>query len=182
MTEQIRHIASRIKELRLLSGLSPETLAHIMGISKTTYLEYEEGNTDIPVSFLLKIAHYFKVELSALLSGENPRLHVFSIVRKGKGLSVERRKEYKYENLAFNFIDKKAEPFLVTVEPEDTTPALNSHTGQEFNFILEGTLKVVIDDHEIILNEGDSLYFDSGYKHSMKALNNKTARFLAFIV
>lgn len=182
MTEQIRHIASRIKELRELSGLSSETLSHVMGISKTQYSEYESGETDIPVSFLYKIAHYFNVELSALLSGENPRLHVFSVVRKNKGLSVERRKEYKYENLAFNFIDKKAEPFLVSVDPEEKPLTYNSHPGQEFNYVLEGVLKVIIDDHEIILNEGDSLYFDSGYKHSMKALNNKKARFLAFII
>lgn len=41
---------------------------------------------------------------------------------------------------------------------------------------------VCIDGHEIVLNEGDSLYFDSSYSHGMKALNDKTAKFLAVIV
>ena len=54
--------------------------------------------------------------------------------------------------------------------------------GQEFNYILEGSLKVVIDKHELILEEGDSLYFDSGQNHAMKALNGKPAKFLAIII
>ena len=58
----------------------------------------------------------------------------------------------------------------------------NTHPGQEFNYVLEGTLMIVVDGHEITLNEGDSIYFDSGYKHAMKALNNQQARFLAVIV
>lgn len=182
MTEQIKHIAARIKELRELSGLSSETLSHIMGVSKSQYTQFESGETDIPISFLFKVAQYFKIEMSALLSGENPKLHVFSIVRKGHGLSVERRKEYKYENLAYNFVDKKGEPFLVIAEPGDKPLSFNSHAGQEFNYVLEGSLKVVIDDHEIVLNEGDSLYFDSGYKHAAKALNNKPVKFIAFIL
>ena len=37
-------------------------------------------------------------------------------------------------------------------------------------------MKIIIDGHEIILNEGDSIYFDSGYNHAMKALNNKPAK------
>jgi quercetin dioxygenase-like cupin family protein len=58
----------------------------------------------------------------------------------------------------------------------------NSHPGQEFNYVIEGTLKVIINGNEIILNEGDSLFFDSGANHGMKAMNNKTAKFLAIIL
>ena len=97
---------------------------------------------------------------------------------------MERRKEYKYQNLAYNFINKKAEPFLVTVEPEPegTSVHLNNHPGQEFDYLLEGTLKIVLGDKEIILNEGDSLYYDSNINHGMQALNGKSAKFLAIIL
>jgi quercetin dioxygenase-like cupin family protein len=97
---------------------------------------------------------------------------------------VERRKQYKYQNLAYNFIHKKAEPFLVTVAPEsENTPFhFNSHPGQEFNYVLKGRLKVIIDDNELILEAGDSLFFDSNYPHAMKALDNQTAEFLAIIL
>jgi len=184
MSEQIKQIASRIKELREISGLSMEELAKEFGISLDTYLEYESGNVDIPVSFLYKIANKFNVELTAILTGEGPRLRTYSLVRKGKGVSVERRSQYKYQNLAYNFANKKAEPFLVTVNPEpnDVQIQYNSHSGQEFNYMLEGSMKVILNGYEITLNEGDSLYFDSSLPHGMKALGNKPAKFLAIIL
>lgn len=183
MSEQIRQIAIRIKDLREISGITIEELAKELNISKETYLEYESGNVDIPVSFLYELANKFKVELTAILTGEDPKLHTYALVRNGKGVSVERRKQYKYQSLAYNFAHKKAEPFLVTVDPEaeDAPVHLNAHPGQEFNYVLEGVLKIVINNHEVILNEGDSLYFDSNYNHGMKALDGKPARFLAVI-
>jgi transcriptional regulator with XRE-family HTH domain len=184
MNEQIQQIASRIRELREIAGISQESFAGELSIESNLLLNYESGKTDIPVGFLLKVAHRFNMELSSLLRGDEPKLHVYSVVRKGKGLNVNRQKQYKYESLASNFIQKKAEPFVVTVAPETTHSQLefNAHSGHEFNYLLEGTLMIVIDGHEIILNEGDSVYFDSGYKHAMKALNNQKARFLAIIV
>ncbi|MGI6777541.1 MAG: helix-turn-helix domain-containing protein [Acetivibrionales bacterium] len=183
MSEQIRQIAARIKELREILGMSLESVAKDLDITVETYKEYESGNSDIPIGFLYKLANKFGVELTAILTGDGPRLRTYSVVRKGKGMSVQRTKFYDYHSLAYNFIDKKAEPFLVTVEPEgeDVPTPLNSHSGQEFNYVLEGTLKITIDGHAIVLREGDSLYFDSSLSHGMKALNNKTARFLAII-
>jgi len=184
MTDQLQLIASRIKELREISGISVESFALELGVEKELLLNYESGKTDIPVGFLYKVAHRFNMELSSLLSGGQPKLHVYSVVRKGKGLNVDRRKQYAYENLAYNFIHKQVEPFIVTVVPiqENRTPEFNSHPGQEFNFVLEGSLMVIVDGHEIVLNEGDSIYFDSAYQHAMKAMNNQNARFLAIII
>jgi transcriptional regulator with XRE-family HTH domain len=184
MTDQIQLIASRIKELREISGISLESFARELGVNTDLLLSYESGNTDIPIGFLFKVAHRFKLELSALLRGEQPKLHVYTVVRKGKGLNVDRRKQYAYENLAYNFIQKRAEPFIVTVAPdkENRAPEFNSHPGQEFNFVLEGSLMVIVDGHEIVLNEGDSIYFDSAYQHAMKAQNNQPSRFLAVII
>jgi len=184
MTEQIKQIAERIKEIREISGISAETLAIRLGVSTDVYLKYESGNTDIPVGIIFKIAELFKIELSVMLGGDNPKLHVYGVVRKGKGLKLERRKQYRYESLADNFIHKKAEPFIVTIDPnpEETLLEFNSHPGQEFNYVISGTMMTIIDGHEIILNEGDSIYFDSGYKHAMKSLHNEQVRFLAIVL
>ncbi len=184
MTEQIQLIAERIKELRELSNTSLETLSAELEIPKKTLQEYESGTADIPVGFLHKLAQKYNIEFSALLSGENPRLHMYCVVRKGKGLSVERRKQYHYETLASNFIHKKADPFIVSIaaESENLPLEFNSHPGQEFDYVLEGTMKIVVDNHEMVLNEGDSIYYDSGYRHAMKAVNGKPVKFLAVIV
>jgi len=184
MTEQIQQIAERIKEIREISGISAETLAGQLGIPIDTYLKYESGNTDIPVGIIFEISELFNIELSVMLGGDNPKLRIYGVVRNGKGLKLERRKQYKYESLAYNFIHKKAEPFMVTIDPATDNALLefNSHPGQEFNFVIKGAMMTIIDGHEIILNEGDSIYFNSGYNHAMKALNNEQVRFLAIVL
>lgn len=184
MTEQIKQIAARIREIREISGVSAEALALKLGLPEELYNRYESGDTDIPVGIVFEISEMFNVELSVLLGGNNPKLHVYSIVRKGKGLKLERRQQYRYESLAWNFMNKKAEIFMVTIDPkpEDTLLEFNSHPGQEFNYVLEGAMMTIIDGHEIILSEGDSIFFDSGYNHAMKALNNEQVRFLAMVL
>ncbi len=184
MIEQIRQIADRIRGLREIARLSVETCAQDLAIPVETYRQYESGAIDIPVSFLYQIAHKFQVELTSILTGEAPRLRVYTVTRSGKGVKVERRKDYAYQSLAFNFIDKKMEPFLITVEPspEHAPVPLNSHPGQEFEYLLEGTLKVVVGGHEVVLAAGDSIYFDSRHPHGVMAVGGGPARFVAVIL
>ena len=79
---------------------------------------------------------------------------------------------------------RKADPFIVTVEPkpENTPIHFNSHEGQEFNLVIEGRMLLNINGKELILNPGDSLYFDSSIPHGMMALDDKTVKFLAVIL
>jgi len=184
MQEPIRRIAERIKGLREIYGITAETLARELEVGAKEYGAYEGGETDIPVGVLCKVAQRFGVELSELLTGEQPRLHTYALTRKGRGVSVERHRQYRYQSLAHHFIHKKAEPFLVTVDPEpaDAPYHLNSHPGQEFSYVLEGTLQVRLGEHEVTLEEGDSLLFDSGVDHGVKAAGSRPARFLALIL
>lgn len=182
MPEQTRQIALRIMDLREISGLSAASMSKKLDVPVDEYLAYESGNVDIPAGFLLKVSHHFGVELTTLLTGQNPHLHVYSLVRKGKGVPVERKKPYTYQSLGFHFQNKKIEPFWVSVEPSNTEPEQNSHDGQEFHFVLEGKLSVTIDGHELVLTEGDSLIFDSNYQHSLKALDNKPVKLLVVLI
>lgn len=184
MSDQIKLIAERIKDLREISGLSTESLSKELGVTNELYQQYESGTIDIPVGFLYEIANKFKVELTAILTGEEPKLHSYAVVRKDKGMLVERKKQYTYHSLAYNFINKKAEPFLVTIDPksENEDIVFSSHPGHEFNYMVEGKLLIVVDGHEIILEEGDSLYFDSIHYHGMRALDDRPAQLLAIVM
>ena len=183
MTDINKDIGTRIKTLRDLSDITTEEIAKELDIDEETYISYEEGIIDIPASFIYQIAHILDVDLALILTGEETRMNYFDVTRAGKGFIVDRRKEYIHENLCNKFIHKKAEKFVVTVDPkEDAKPSLNSHAGQEFNYILDGTVKIFIKDNEIILNEGDSIFFDATCKHAMIALDDKPAKFLAVIM
>ena len=110
-------------------------------------------------------------------------MHSYCLTKKDKGLSVDRRSDYKYQALAAGFQNRKADPFIVSITPEETKEIhYNSHPGHEFEMVLEGSMKVVIDGKELMLEEGDSIYFDATKKHGMQALNGKNAKFLAIII
>ena len=178
----VKDIGFRVKELRELSDISTEKVAKRLNITKEEYLKYETGEKDISVSVLYEISKVLGVDMSLLVSGEETRMHIFNITRAGKGVPIEKREGYVCENLADRFINKKLETMTVTVEPSDDKPPLNSHQGQEFNYVLEGSLMLYIHNREIVLYDGDSIFFDSNYQHAMRALNNKKAKFLAVIV
>ena len=182
MNKQIKQIAERLRGLRDSLELSTETVAAKCGVSLEDYEKYESGNSDIPMSFLCEVAQTFGIETTALISGNDPHSLVYSVTRKGTGISVNRTKCYKYQALAHGFRNVKAEPFEVSVEPCDKSIHLNTHSGQEFNLMLEGTMQLQIGGNDITLYEGDSIYFDATKPHGMKALGGKMARFLAVIV
>lgn len=182
MNEQVKQIAERLKGLRESLDLTIDEMAESCKKSVEDIQRYESGEVDIPLSFLFDIAQNYKVDTSTLISGEEPRMKSYFLTRYGKGVSVERTKAYKYQALASGYKMPKADPFEVTVEPNDKPMHLNTHEGQEFNYVLEGRLLFQINDKELILSEGDSIYFDSSCPHGMKALDNKPVKFLAIII
>lgn len=183
MDEQIRQIADRLRGMREVLDISPDEAAKNCAITKDQYLDFESGEVDIPVSILHRMARKFNLDLTTLLTGEEPHMHTYTLTRKDKGTSVDRRKAYKYQALAGNFQNRKGDPFLVSVEPKkELTVDFNSHPGQEFNYLIEGRLKIFIGSKEMILEPGDSIYFNSGLSHGMLAMENEPAKFLAIIL
>lgn len=184
MDEPIRQIAERLRGLRDALDVTAHDIAQDCGISEEEYRLAESGESDISVSMLQKIARHYGISLDALMFGEEPKMASYFLTRAGRGVSIERTAAYKYQSLAAGFKDRKADPFVVTVEPKEADAPIhfNSHEGQEFNIVLEGRMMLFIGEKELILNEGDSIYFNSKLPHGMKALDGKTVKFLAIIL
>ncbi|MDR0324353.1 MAG: XRE family transcriptional regulator [Treponema sp.] len=183
MKEEVKEIAIRVRALREIENISAEALAQELGFDKAEYISWESGEKDFSVTALVEIAARFKVDLSEIISGATSKLKTFCVTRAGEAPEVSRRPMYGYWNLAYNFHRKRAEPFLVeaSVETENKPISLNTHPGQEFNYVLDGRLLISISGHDIELGPGDCVYYDSGEPHGMKALGGQAARFLAFV-
>jgi transcriptional regulator with XRE-family HTH domain len=181
MTDEIKQIALRIKELREISGCTVEELARDLRIDPKTYLSYETDGFNIPISVLYHIAQKFRVDFTEILTGKTPRLDDFCVVKSGHGASIDRYPGYSFQSLAYKFMHKMMEPLLVTVDPEHDDPALVSHLGQEFNFVLEGSIEFIFDDKHVVLEKGDSVYFNPSHPHGQRAFGGKPARFLTVI-
>lgn len=178
---QMEQVATRLKGLRDALELSSAEIAKVAEISEETYLSYESGEADIPVSFLHRLANTYGVELTALLFGEDPKMTTYFVTRRGMGEKVERTKAYSYQSLAAGFAGRVMDPFVVTVEPTDKINGANTHQGQEFNLVIEGRMEITIGSNNIILNEGDSIMFSAKLPHKMRALDGKRVKFLAII-
>ncbi len=183
MSDQIMAIAARIRDLRDIMGMTAEEVAEKAGVPFEDYRAYEAGDKDFSFSHLFNIATTLGVDISDLLTGESPKLTGYILTRNGQGLAFERRKAYHYQHLAYNFRDKKAEPFIVTVEYDGklTGKTAHSHEGQEFDYVLEGHMKVELEGNEVYLGPGDSLYYDSSLAHAMYAVD-ADARFIAVVI
>jgi len=116
------------------------------------------------------------------MSGDSPKLSTCVVTKKDQGIVVKRNQSYNYMHLAYTFRNKNAEPMIVTTEPTNKVPVMHSHEGQEFDYILSGTMKLYIEDISYELTKGDSVYYDSSKPHSFKAIGDKPLKFLAVVI
>ncbi|MCL2707767.1 MAG: XRE family transcriptional regulator [Defluviitaleaceae bacterium] len=179
-----REIGERIKGVRELSEISVSELANRVDSTEGQLSRYESGEDDIPLSVLHKISVEFGMDVTELLVGEAAKLSTYSVIRKGRGIGVDRREAYHYKALAYNFSHRKVDPYLVTipVKPDDEPLLPNTHGGQEFHYCIKGSFVIKIDRHEITVREGDAIYFNSECPHAMKALGGADAQVLVIVI
>lgn len=183
MNERNMEIGQRLREVRRLSGQDEAAFARSLGICEAELRACEAGELDTPVSVMQSVAGLYGVSTTELMTGEPARLRQYCVVRRDKGVAVQRREAYGYRSLAYNFAGREMEPMFITIPPAaDEDPFnLNTHKGQEFHFCLEGSFIIQVGDHRITMGQGDSIYFDSAYPHGMKALGGQPAKALVII-
>lgn len=179
-------VAERIKSLRETCEISAESIAKVHGISVEEYLKAESGEMDFGFTFLHKTAGVLGVDLSELLTGEQPKLTAYTVERFGEGLKIERRAHFDYLHIASRFKNRMAEPFIVTAvynkDDESKEIETSTHEGQEMDFVLEGTLKVRVGSNIETLHSGDNIIYNSAIPHGMVAVGGKDCKFLAIVM
>ncbi|MDR2177534.1 MAG: XRE family transcriptional regulator [Treponema sp.] len=178
---EVKEISGRIKEFREIMAISAIDMARDIGISFETYKQYESGALDIPISVLYKISNRLGTDTTVLLSGEDPRMKTASVCRAGKGIRMERYPGYEYSSLAYNFKGRTMEPLLVTLDTRKLPAPLVCHSGQEFNYVVKGKVRVSVGTRDYDLEAGDSIYFDAQLPHAQCALESGGGDFAQFI-
>lgn len=186
MEPRIAEVAGRVRALREDLELTAQEMAEATGLSAEEYSAAESGEVDLSFTFLYRCAERLGVDMIELLTGENPHLTGYSVVRAGEGLFIKRRAGFEYRHLAPNFSHKLCEPFFVTApfipEEQDGPIHLSTHAGQEFDFIVSGRLRFAYEGHVEELSAGDALYYDSGRGHGMVAIGGEPCTFLAIVL
>ena len=183
---QLQEIAQRIREMREILGFSMQKMADMTEVSEEAYRQYETGTVDLPFTFLHKCAKAFGLELTVLLEGHSGKLSGYTVTRKGKGLVTASEDGISIQDMAPMFRKKLATPYWVTYQYSEELQGLpihtTTHTGQEFDLVLKGAMRIRVGDHEEVLREGDSIFYKSSVPHGMIAIEGQDCVFLAMIM
>ena len=179
-------IAERIKEMREILGFSPAEMADKTEVTLDEYLEYEKGTVDFPFTFIHKCSLAFGIEMTELLEGSSAHLSSYTVTRKGQGEETAKEDGITIQNMAPKFKNKISEPYYVCYEySEDLQNKpihLTKHSGQEFDFIISGSMLVQVGTNKELLHEGDSIYYNSSTPHGMIAVDGRDCVFIAVIL
>jgi transcriptional regulator with XRE-family HTH domain len=184
--EEIR-VGEKIRELRERKGFSLKEVADLTGFSTALLSQMENHLVSPSLGTIIKLARAFNVRVGDFL-GETEG-EPFTIVRKDERAKVSRfaskdgvKYGYVYESLGFDKKDRHMEPFIVNLEPATVKTSKTSvHEGEEFIFVLEGEMEVILGNHTDILYPGDSIYYDSTIPHRVQCHQEKGTKILAVI-
>jgi len=176
-------ISGRIRERRLEKNWSLDKMAEITGLSKGYLSQIENCDKNPPINTLTKIAYALNVDISALITGNDPFPEVakIAIVRADERRTIRNiygAEGTVYESVTFKKHDRMMDAFVLTNSkklPEN--PLI--HEGQELIYVLEGELEVFYEGKSYILNTGDCVIFDSDRPHMGRSCGEKPAKILA---
>ena len=183
---KLQEVATRIREMRDICGFTQAEMAEKTEVSVEEYCRYEAGELDFPFSFIHKCALAFDIGITDLLEGRSAHLSSYTVTRKGEGQETAKEAGISIMSVAPLFRRKIAEPYRVRYEYD---PALQNkpihltkHDGQEFDFVLEGKLKVQVGSNIEYLEAGDCIYYNSSTPHGMIAVDGQDCLFMAVVL
>ena len=180
-------IGAKIKNIRESKQLSIEEVAERSGLG-IEQIERIEGNLDFPsLAPLIKIARVLGVRLGTFLDDQAELGPV--VCRKkdseadGIGFTnnaTQGHKHMDYHSLSQDKSGRHMEPFLIEIAPSEEGEdfILSTHEGEEFIYVLNGVVEINYGKNTYILEEGDSIYYDSIVAHHVHAAADNKARIL----
>ncbi len=183
---KIQEMAQRIRELREIEGFSLEDMAKSTGVSVAEYEKCENGLSDLNFAFIYRCASALNVNVTDIIEGYSPNLKSYTVTRSGAGQEIAKAHGMTYQNMAYAFKNRIAEPLFVRSvydeEAQTRDIELTTHEGQECDIVIDGHLMVQVGEHKELLGPGDSIYYNSDTPHGMIAAGGKDCTFYAIVL
>ena len=172
-----RSVGSKIAHLRKERGFSILDLANETGFSPE-FLEEIEAEKALPsVSALIRISKALSIDSGSLLAEEAQE-----ISESRRERFIRRTQEYSYQVLTPGAETKHMKAFLVTIDPmQDHKMVDYSHEGEEFIYVLNGKIEVLVGENPNILKKGEAIHFNSGIVHKLRNLGKEPAKLIVVI-
>ncbi len=171
-------LGEKIKKLRESNSWTVEHLAQQTDQSPD-FIEQVENNEVTPsVSFLLKLSRALNVDPGTFLKEEEKAY----IEDKRAQAFIKRTKNYAYQTLTPGAENQHLRAFMITIEPRQAhKPVAYKHEGEEFVYVMEGSLELTLDNRVNHLKTGESMHYNSEIPHKLKNLGNETTRCLVML-
>ncbi len=180
-----KYVGERIQKLREAQGLSRERVSQLAGISVENIADYEEGSAVPSIGVVIKLSRVLGSKVEGMLHGGAMVSESITICRAGESLSGERGntdQSYGYATLTRPGTGGHImQPFLLSFDPQTPAGAPISHDGQEFVFILDGTIELTYDSRKHLLEKGDSAYIDASKPHTFHGVGTTVAKMIAVV-
>lgn len=160
-------IGAKIKLLRLQRGLNLRDIANATGFTKGYLSKVENSEKAPPVSTLIRLAKALGVNISAIFSEDETKTTI-TLVKRSERKTMARDGTafgYSYEPLAHRFPQRHMDPYILTLPVKQRRKRVFQHNGEEILMVLEGTMRFAYGDQELMVEEGDCIYFDSAIPH-----------------
>lgn len=175
-TETIVPVGKKIKKERLKKKMSLDLVANETGFSIDYLKKIESGKKIPPVGALLQIARALEIDSGFFLREQE------SSLRRRIKAYTKRTENYAYTTLTPGAENKHLKAFKVTIEAmQDHKGVGYQHEGEEFVYVLDGKIEVVVGDHINTLDSGDSLHFNSGIRHKLRNTGEAKAELIVVI-
>ncbi|WP_399696749.1 helix-turn-helix domain-containing protein [Xenophilus sp.] len=171
----------RLRTARKGFGWTLQQLSALSGVSVPTISRAERGQLALGYENFAALGRALQMDMNAMFAGEGVKttgLEAPVVTRAGEGM-VYRGLSFAYEFLGTTAAGKLMSPVVGTVHarridgPEDFA----RHEGEEFAYVLSGTIEVHFETGEVVrLGRGDSLYFDSRIGHAYVSTSRQLAR------
>ena len=169
-------IGSRIKDLRVVSGLTQEELADRTELSKGFISQLERDLTSPSISTLEDILRVLGVTIAEFFAEGRDEQLVFGEDDYFEKEDAELKN--KIEWIIPNAQKNMMEPVLVELEAGAETPEDVPHEGEEFGYVLEGRLRIELGKHIYICKKGETFYYTADKSHRITNCGKSNAKFL----
>jgi transcriptional regulator with XRE-family HTH domain len=183
-----KNIGGKVKSIRESRNLNIDEVSERSGVSKVQ-IERIEDNIELPsLAPLIKIARVLGVRLGTFLDDQT---QLGPVVSRAKDLeenntirftndSTVARKHMEYHSLSQDKAGRHMEPFLINITSGQDKFTLSSHEGEEFIYVLDGTIEISYGKEKYVLEAGDSIYYDSIVAHHVHS-HGAPARILGVV-
>ena len=181
-------VGEKIKSLRESKNITREEMAERSGLSLEQIVSIEEDVNLPSLAPLIKIARVLGVRLGTFLDdNENLGPVISRKIDKTESISfsnnaVQSRKHMDYFSLSKSKSGRHMEPFIIDIAPvSELKFTMSSHEGEEFIYVMEGTIEINYGKDVYTLSAGDSIYYDSIVTHHVHAHQGTAAKILAVV-